>query len=207
MTLLGLGAESFGAFEQLGGRHDLLWDEFKVEHSFVTQFAWPERFAEKVDRWNFVPRRVEVLADGERFVAIAFEPHFARAVVGVRGGNGRDADLLVIDVDAGTGRVAADGHAPSHAARLRREQNDRDQQQGERRKTAGSRELAYGHECSRKRKGLAQRALAVTAEADFLSAKTKTFQRNGAEVYCCDLHRPRSENLAAITSLSKRGGR
>ncbi len=92
---------------------------------FVTNLTRPDILRHKVEWEELVPWDRERLSNGQRLVAVLHKSDFASSVIDEVGRNGRVADLVVIDIDQGTRRIAADGHPPLDAPACDREDHER----------------------------------------------------------------------------------
>ena len=85
-----------------------------VHRAVVTNLGRDQVFGDEVDRRVLIPRRGNRLIDRERFVARLDEANLARAVVGEVDGAGRGADLLVVDIDERSLRIAVHVQPAAH---------------------------------------------------------------------------------------------
>lgn len=82
----------------------------------ITDLCRPDVLGHEVEWKNLVPRHGEGLADCECLVAIFDKSDLAGAIVDEVGRDRRVSDLVVIDVNQGSWRIAADGHPSLHTA-------------------------------------------------------------------------------------------
>ncbi len=91
----------------------------------VTNFARPDILCHKVEWEDLIPWNRERLSNSQRLVAVLHKSDFASSVIDEVGRHGRVADLVVIDIDQGARRIAADGHSPLNAPACNHEDHER----------------------------------------------------------------------------------
>lgn len=118
----GFFADGFGAFDDFffrggGGR-----GEGVMLAVLVVDPAGVEHFGEEIEGDPLVPGRLDRPVGLERFVAFLADDHVVVAVPEEVGADFAAADLLIVEEDAGLGRVGGDGDGAADAAGDEREE-------------------------------------------------------------------------------------
>ena len=105
------------------GRYAARRHHCQIDYAFVTNLPGPEIFCDKVERKDLVPRNGKRLPNCQRFKPVLHEPDLTGAVINKISRYGCGANLIVVNIDKGTGRIAADRHPALDTA----ERSGRDQ--------------------------------------------------------------------------------
>ena len=111
----GLAPQVFASVDQLSSIRRRRGDQLEVDNALVPDFPGPEIFGDEIQPGKLVPRDMKIPLSSYGLVSAFADNKITSTVVGKRKGNGRDADLAIVNGHSSSRHIGSDRHPSSNA--------------------------------------------------------------------------------------------